>query len=52
MSPLPNTYKNQYYESKLLGKSLLWVLKIIYGQILNIDIIVKSGMYIEIQFFT
>lgn len=36
-----------------MGKSLLWVLKIIYGQILNIflniDIIVKYGMYIEIS---
>lgn len=40
-------------ESKLLAKSLHWVLEIIYGQILNIflkiDIIVKCGMYMEIQ---
>lgn len=40
-------------ESKLLSKSLHWILGIIYGQILNIflniDIIIKSGIHIEIQ---
>lgn len=40
-------------ESKLISKSLHWIFEIIYGQILNIflniDIIIKSGIHIEIQ---
>lgn len=34
---LPNTYQNQYYESKLLAKSLHWSFESFCNKFLNID---------------